>query len=229
MNVEEVIARLGSISDRSRLDGMSRYGIKVDRALGVSMPEMRALAKTIGRDHLLALDLWRSGVHEGRIMASLLADPKLLTAEEMEEMVSGVDSWDVCDQCSSNLFSRSPLAAPKALEWSKRGEEFQKRAGFATMAALAVHRKELSEKDLQLLLEAVVRESHDDRNFVRKAVNWALRQIGKRDLRSNGMAIEAAERIMAKGDRASRWVASDALRELRSEAVQQRLKNRQIR
>ena len=97
------------------------------------------------------------------------------------------------------------------------------------MAALAVHRKELSEKDLQLLLEAVVRESHDDRNFVRKAVNWALRQIGKRDLRSNGMAIEAAERIMAKGDRASRWVASDALRELRSEAVQQRLKNRQIR
>ena len=106
MNVEEVIARLGSISDRSRLDGMSRYGIKVDRALGVSMPEMRALAKTIGRDHLLALDLWRSGVHEGRIMASLLADPKLLTAEEMEEMVSGVDSWDVCDQCSSNLFSR---------------------------------------------------------------------------------------------------------------------------
>jgi len=229
MNAEEVIAFLDSISDRRRLEGMARYGIKVDHALGVSMPEMRAFARTLGRDHRLAMDLWRSGVHEARIMSSLLADPKLLTAEEMEEMVRGLDSWDVCDQCSSNLFSRSPLAARKALEWSDRGEEFQKRAGFATMATLAVHFKGLSETDLHPLLEAVVRESHDDRNFVRKAVNWALRQIGKRDLRSNAMAIEAAERIMAKGDRASRWVASDALRELRSEAVQQRLKKRQVR
>jgi 3-methyladenine DNA glycosylase AlkD len=229
MNAEEVIAHLDSISARRRLEGMSRYGIEVDRALGVSMPEMRAFARPLGRDHRLAMELWRSGVHEARIMSSLLADPKLLTAEEMEEMVRGLDSWDVCDQCSSNLFSRSPLAAHKVLEWSGRGEEFQKRAGFATMAALAVHGKELSETDLRPFLEAVVRESHDDRNFVRKAVNWALRQIGKRDLRSNAMAIEAAERIMAKGDRASRWVASDALRELRSEAVQQRLKKRQVR
>lgn len=229
MNAEEVLARLGSMSDSTRLKGMSRYGIEVDNALGVSMPEMRALAKIIGKDHRLAMDLWRSGVHEARIMASLMADPKLLTEDQMEEMVKGLDSWDVCDQCCSNLFSRSPMAMRKALEWSGREEEFQKRAGFASMAALAVHGKKLREEDLLLLLEAVVRESHDDRNYVRKAVNWALRQIGKRDLKMNALAMNAAERILAKGDRASRWVASDALRELRSEAVQERLKSRQIR
>jgi 3-methyladenine DNA glycosylase AlkD len=229
MNAREVIAHLESISDRSRLEGMSRYGIEVEHAIGVSMPEMRAYAKTIGRDHQLAMDLWDSGVHEARIMASLLADPELLTEEEMERWVRDLDSWDLCDQCCSNLFRRSPHAFRKALEWSGREEEFQKRAGFATMAALAVHGKGMSERDLQLLLEAVVRESHDDRNFVRKAVNWALRQVGKRDLVSNAMAIAAAERILAKGDRTSRWVASDALRELRSEAVRERLKNRQGR
>lgn len=229
MNAREVIAHLESISDRSRLEGMSRYGIEVEHAIGVSMPEMRAYAKTIGRDHQLAMDLWDSGVHEARIMASLLADPELLTEEEMERWVRDLDSWDLCDQCCSNLFRRSPHAFRKALEWSGREEEFQKRAGFATMAALAVHGKGMSERDLQLLLEAVVRESHDDRNFVRKAVNWALRQVGKRDLVSNAMAIAAAERILAKGDRTSRWVAYDALRELRSEAVRERLKNRQGR
>ncbi len=229
MNSEEVLARLESISDRTRLDGMSRYGIRVDDALGVSMPEMRALAKTLGKDHALAMDLWRSGVHEARIMASLLADPKLLNEDQMEEMVKDLDSWDVCDQCCSNLFSRTPMAMRKALEWSAREEEFQKRAGFATMAALAVHGKKLADEDMMLLLEAAVRESSDDRNYVRKAVNWALRQIGKRNLLLNGMAINAAERIMAKGDRASRWIASDALRELRSEGVQERLKSRQGR
>lgn len=229
MNAREVIAHLESISDRSRLEGMSRYGIEVEHAIGVSIPEMRAYAKTIGRDHHLAMDLWDSGVHEARIMASLLADPELLTEEEMERWVRDLDSWDLCDQCCSNLFRRSPHAFRKALEWSGREEEFQKRAGFATMAALAVHGKGMSERDLQLLLDAVVRESHDDRNFVRKAVNWALRQVGKRDLVSNAMAIAAAERILAKGDRTSRWVASDALRELRSEAVRERLKNRQGR
>jgi 3-methyladenine DNA glycosylase AlkD len=228
MNAREVIAHLESISDRSRLEGMSRYGIEVEHAIGVSMPKMRAYAKTIGRDHHLAMDLWDSGVHEARIMASLLADPELLTEEEMERWVRDLDSWDLCDQCCSNLFRRPPCFR-KALEWSGREEEFQKRAGFATMAALAVHGKGMSERDLQLLLEAVVRESHDDRNFVRKAVNWALRQVGKRDLVSNAMAIAAAERILAKGDRTSRWVAYDALRELRSEAVRERLKNRQGR
>ena len=171
MNAEEALARLRSISDGTRLEGMSRYGINVDRTLGVSMPEMRALAKTIGKDHRLAFDLWRTGVHEARIMASLLADPKLLTEEQMEDMVRDLDSWDVCDQCCSNLFSRSPLALRKALEWADREPEFQKRAGFATMAALAVHDKKLGQNEVRLLLEATVRQSHDDRNYVRKAVN----------------------------------------------------------
>ncbi|MHC1709273.1 MAG: DNA alkylation repair protein [Methanomassiliicoccales archaeon] len=229
MKADEVLARLESISDRTRLEGMSRYGISVDDALGVSMPEMRSLAKSLGRDHVLAMDLWRSGVHEARIMTSLLADPRLLTEEQMEEMVGDLGSWDVCDQCCSNLFSRTPMGMRKALEWSGRAEEFQKRAGFATMAALAVHGKKLGDGDMMILLEAVVRESHDDRNYVRKAVNWALRQIGKRNLHLNGMAMEAAEKISSKGDRASRWIASDALRELRSEAVQERLKSRQTR
>jgi len=135
MNAEEVLACLSSTADSSRLEGMSRYGIKVDRAMGVSMPELRAMAKDLGKDHRLALDLWRSDMHEARIMASLVADPSLLSEGEMEEMVGDLDSWDVCDQCCSNLFSRSPLALRKALEWTEREEEFQKRAGFSTMAA----------------------------------------------------------------------------------------------
>jgi 3-methyladenine DNA glycosylase AlkD len=229
MRSTEVLARLEQISDRSRLVGMARYGISVKNALGVSMPEMRTLARSLGKDPPLAMDLWRSGVHEGRIMASLLADPSELTDEQMEEMGGDLDSWDVCDQCCTNLFSRAPSARRKALEWSGREEEFQKRAGFATMAALAVHEKKLSDECLTLFLDAMVRESYDDRNYVRKAVNWALRQIGKRDLNLNGMAITAAERIMSKGDRSSRWVASDALRELQSPAVLERLKNRQMR
>jgi len=190
---------------------------------------MRALAKDIGKGHQLALDLWRTGVHEALILSSLLAESEKLTEEQTKEMVRGFDSRDLCDQCCSNLFSWSLLGFQKSLEWSERNEEFQKRAGFANMAALAVHAKGLSHEELQLLLDAVIRESHDDRNFARKAVNWALRQIGKRDLRCNGMAIDAAERILANGDRAFRWVATDVLRELRGEAVQQRLKSRQKR
>lgn len=229
MNAEGVLADLRMMSDRTRLEGMARYGIRVESAMGVSMPEMRALAKRLGKDHALAMDLWRTRIHEARIMASLLAEPKHLTEEQMEEMVKDLDSWDVCDQCCSNLFSRCNLAWSKALEWSGRREEFQKRAGFSTMAALAVHDRKSEDKDFLPFVEAVVRESHDDRTYVRKAVNWALRQIGKRDLSLNGIAIGASETIMAKGDRASRWVATDALRELRSEAVQQRLKNRHVR
>ena len=190
---------------------------------------MRALAKDIGKGHQLALDLWRTGVHEALILSSLLAESEKLTEEQTKEMVRGFDSRDLCDRCCSNLFSWSLLGFQKSLEWSERNEEFQKRAGFANMAALAVHAKGLRHEELQLLLDAVIRESHDDRNFARKAVNWALRQIGKRDLRCNGMAIDAAERILAKGDRAFQWVSTDALRELRGEALQQRLKSRQKR
>jgi len=141
---------------------------------------MRALAKDIGKGHQLALDLWRTGVHEALILSSLLAESEKLTEEQTKEMVRGFDSRDLCDQCCSNLFSWSLLGFQKSLEWSERNEEFQKRAGFANMAALAVHAKGLRHEELQLLLDAVIRESHDDRDFVRKAVNWALRQIDKR-------------------------------------------------
>jgi len=226
MDAEEVLARPEHLSDRSRLEGMARYGIRVDRALGVSMPEMRGLARTLGTDHGLAMDLWQKGVHEARTMTSLVADPLLLTEEQAEGMVGDLCSWDVCDHCRSNLFRRSTMAYRKSLEWSGRSPQFEKRAGFVTMAALAAHDKELRDHDLLPFLEAAIRESNDGRTYVRKAVNWTVRRIGKRDLALNAFAIDAAKRIGAKGDRGSEWVASSGLRELESAAVRERLKNR---
>lgn len=221
--------RLKDMADRSRLEGMARYGIPIDRALGVSLPQMRTLAKLAGRDHQLALALWDSGVHEAMIMASLVDEPGKVTEGQMEAMVQDFSSWDVCDQCCSNLFSYTPMAWTKTVQWSEREGVFQKRAGFALMAALAVHDKKARDEEFLPFLKAVERESADGRNYVRKAVNWALRQIGKRNLHLNRISVETAERIMVKGDKFSRWVAADALKELNSEAVQQRLKSREMK
>lgn len=227
MEADTVLQRLKDMADPSRLEGMARYGISTDGALGVSLPQIRTLAKLAGRDHQLALSLWDSGVHEAMIMASLVDETDKVTGAQMEKMVQEFSSWDLCDQCCSNLFSYTSMAWTKALDWSERDEEFQKRAGFALMAALAVHDKKAKDQEFLPFLTAVERESADGRNYVRKAVNWALRQVGKRNLHLNRLSVETAERIMAKGDKTSKWVAADALKELNSEVVQQRLKNRE--
>jgi 3-methyladenine DNA glycosylase AlkD len=227
MDFDEVIERLRAHSDSAAVQGMARFGINPINILGVSIPLIRNLAKQIGRDHDLAQRLWASGIHEARILATMVDYPQEVTARQMESWVKDFDSWDVCDQCCSNLFDKTPSAHEKACEWSSRKEEFVKRAGFTIMATLAVHDKKASNSQFERFLPIIERESTDGRNFVRKAVNWALRQIGKRNLRLNRLAINTAKQIEKKSSRSARWIASDAIRELTSASVQRKLrKNR---
>ena len=206
---------------------MARFGIATERALGASsIPYLRWLAKRLGKDHRLAAGLWASGIHEARILAGLVDDPAQVTEEQMESWAAEFDSWDIVDGVCGSLFDRTPLAYRKALEWSSRREEFVKRAAFTLMAMLAVHDKTAPDTTFEAFLPIIEREAGDPRNYVRKAVNWALRQIGKRNRALNAKAIAAAERIQASGVRSAKWVSSDALRELRSSAVQARLRTR---
>jgi 3-methyladenine DNA glycosylase AlkD len=203
---------------------MARSGIRTDRALGITVTALRVYARTLGRDHELAVALWASGVHEARMLATLVDDPAAVTESQMEAWVREVDSWDLCDGACGNLFDRTPFAFDKAIEWSAREEEFVKRAGFALMAWLAVHRKDVSDARFEAFLPAIRAGAVDDRNFVKKAVNWALRQIGKRSLPLNRRAIATAQEIGQIDARSARWIAADALRELESPAVQARLR-----
>jgi 3-methyladenine DNA glycosylase AlkD len=205
---------------------MVRFGIPTDNARGVSTPQLKALARRIGRNHALAGRLWASGVYEARIIAAFIDEPDRVTPAQMERWARDLDSWGVCDACCCYLFRRTPFAWAKAVQWAGRRPEFVKRAGFALMAYLAIHDRAARDKAFAELLPIIERESDDDRPFVRKAVNWALRQIGKRNAQLNGVAIVAAERIRARGTRSARWIAADALRELRGTAVQARLARR---
>jgi len=203
---------------------MARFGIDTKNAYGVSIPQLRALAKETGRDHLLAQQLWSSGIHEARLLAGMVDDPGKVSDEQMEDWVGGFDSWDICDQCCSNLFDKTRFAYQKAAEWSGKNQEFVKRAGFVMMASLAVHDKGAPDKEFLGFLSIIESNSADERNFVKKAVNWALRQIGKRNPRLNKTSILAARRIQKMDSKAAKWIASDALRELTSDAVQRRLR-----
>jgi len=205
---------------------MQRYGINTRRALGISVTELRGLARRIGRDHDLSVALWDSRIHEARILASMLDDPAEVTEAQMEAWVLEFDSWDLCDQVCGNLFDRTPFAFNKAVGWSSREEEFVKRAGFALMAWAAVHRKDLPDERFEVFLPIIHAQATDDRNYVKKAVSWALRQIGKRSPTLNAHAIRTAEQIQRLDARAARWIANDALRELESPAVRVRLARR---
>jgi 3-methyladenine DNA glycosylase AlkD len=222
-SVEDVLDRLKGKARPEQLTGMAKYGITVEGRLGVSVPDMRKLAKEVGRDHKLAVDLWRTGIAEARIVAGVVDDPAMLTEDQMEEWVKGIDSWDVCDQTCMNLFEKNPLAWRKIIDWSEREEEFVKRTAFSLVACLAWHDKKATDEKFIELLPVIVREAMDDRNFVKKAVNWALRNIGKRNLNLNRAAINAAKEIQHLDSKAARWIAADATRELESEAVQSRL------
>jgi 3-methyladenine DNA glycosylase AlkD len=224
VTADEVLRRLKREANPENVTGMARYGIETDRALGVPIPVLRAMAKEAGRDHALAAALWKSGVHEARIMATLVDDPARVAERQMEQWVLDFDSWDVCDQCCNNLFRKTEFAHAKAAEWCGRDEEFVRRAGFVMIAALAVHDKAAPDSRFTRYLPAIRRGATDDRNLVKKAVNWALRQIGKRNAALNIRAIRTAEQIAAIDSKAALWVASDALRELQSEKVQERLR-----
>ncbi|HOW97931.1 MAG TPA: DNA alkylation repair protein [Kiritimatiellia bacterium] len=216
MTAPSVLRALKRQAHPANVAGMARYGIRTRGALGVSIPALRAMAKEIGQDHQLALDLWASGVHEARILAGLVADPAALTEREMERWARDFDSWDVCDQVCSNLFDKTPSAWRKAVEWAGRDEEFVKRAGFVLMAALSVHDKAAPDSAFMKFMPLIRREARDERNFVKKAVNWALRQIGKRNERLRRAAVQTGKSIQRLDSRSARWIAADAIRELTS-------------
>ena len=221
--LDAILKELKGKANPKSVEGMARFGINAKNTLGISIPDLRNLAKKIGKDHSLAQDLWDTEFHEARILASFIDQPKMVSEKQMEAWVNDFDSWDVCDQVCS-LFARTELAYEKAEEWSGRKEEFVKRAGFALIAWLAVHDKEAPNEKLAKFLPIIKRESDDSRNFVKKAVNWALRQIGKRNLALNGLAVKAAKEIKKGESRPAKWIASDALRELTDEKVKGRLK-----
>jgi 3-methyladenine DNA glycosylase AlkD len=219
LSAEQAASRLvrelraaGSEENRA---GMARFGIRAEGVLGVPIAVLRPLAKRVGRDHDLAQALWDSGVHEARILASMVDEPEKVTTAQMEAWARDFDSWDLVDQCCGNLFARTPMAYRMAERWAGRRPEFVKRAGYSLMAQLAVKDKRATDAPFERFLELVERGADDDRNFLRKAVNWALRQIGKRNDRLRQKAVRTAERIHAQGTRSARWIATDALRELR--------------
>jgi 3-methyladenine DNA glycosylase AlkD len=225
-DIEKIlIMKLKSLSNPRALAGMERFGINVHNTFGISIPVLRKMARQIGQNHLLAQKLWNSGIHEARILAGMIDVPEEVTEKQMEWWVKDFDSWDVCDQVCSNLFDQTEFAHKKAMDWTERGEEFVKRAGFVLMAALAVHDKQAGDKEFLKFLPVIKREAMDERNFVKKAVNWALRQIGKRNLHLNQMAIQKAKEIQRIDSKPAKWIASDAIRELTSEAVQKRFQH----
>jgi len=221
---KEIISKLQENARPDQLDGMKRFGMSIDNRLGLSMPFLRKMAKEIGKDHELALKLWETGIAEARILAALVDDPKMLTEQQMEEWVKDLDSWDVCDQLCMNLLEKSPLAWKKIDDWAKRPEEFVKRTAFSLLACLAWHDKKTEDKKFIELFPLMIQASTDERNFVKKSVNWALRNIGKRNMQLNQAAIETSLTLKRLDSKSARWIGSNALRELESEAVKKRLK-----
>jgi 3-methyladenine DNA glycosylase AlkD len=220
---KEIIALLKSQANPASVAGMARFGINPRKTLGVSIPVLRKIAREHRRDHALAIELWETGIHEARILAAFVDDPEQVAEAQMEGWVSALDSWDVCDQLCGSLFDKTPFAWRKIFEWTERPEEFVRRAGFVLMAALAVHDKKIPDAQFQECFALIVRASGDERNFVKKAVNWALRQIGKRNARLNRKAIKIAEQLIVHDSKSARWVGRDALRELNSDKIHKKL------
>lgn len=218
-----ILARLREMGSPENVAGMARHGINSNRALGVSVYALRRMATDIGADHALAEGLWSSGIHEARLLAVFVDRPVLVGGAQMESWVADFDSWDICDQACTSLFDLASPAWEKAREWPSRSGLFVKRGGYALMAGLAVHDKEAAAERFRELLTVVVQEADDDRGLVKKGASWALRSIGKRSPDLHEAAIEAAEQIAVHDSCGARWVASDVLRELRSEKVLRRL------
>jgi 3-methyladenine DNA glycosylase AlkD len=229
LTAQEVLARLAELADERHRSKLAHYGIADRRALGVSVPRIRALAKELGRNQKLAIALWKTRVHEARILAPLISDPALTTGELLDNWVGEIDSWDICDGFCSSLVDKTPFAVEKVYQWCAREEEFVRRAGFVVIAALAVHDKSAPDSKLEQFFPLFLEHAADGRNFVKKAVNWALREIGKRNSRLNKKAINLAGKIQKLPTPSARWIAADALRELQSNSVQERLARRSLK
>jgi 3-methyladenine DNA glycosylase AlkD len=226
MKYEQIIKKLKSMANPKNVDGMARFGITPkSKILGISIWELRKLKKDIGTDHALAQKLWSSGIHEARILASFIDDPKKVTEKQLNLWVSDFDSWDIVDQVSE-LIAHTPYVLKKIREWSTREEEFIKRTAFSLIAELAWWEKKMTDKDFEKFFPIIKKASTDERNFVKKAVNWALRNIGKRNKTLNKRAIKIAREIQSASRRtnskSARWIAADAIRELTSEKVQKK-------
>src|SRR5215472_2543077 len=223
VSAESVIDELRRLGTRENVEGMARFGIRAADVFGVAKPILDQMAKRIGKNHELGLALWATGNHDAKILAGMICEPKKVTPAQMENWVRDFDNWDTCDGTCCHLFVFAAPAWAKAVDWTHRKEEFEKRAGFALAAYLAYRDKTAADRRFLEFLKFIEREADDERNFVRKAVNWALRNIGKRNVRLNAAAIAAGERLRKRESKAARWIAADALRELQSEAVEQRL------
>lgn len=225
MTKDDIFEKLEPLKNTKNIEGMARFGIRSENALGIKVPVLRQIAKDIGKNHELAAELWKSPVHEMKLIGIFIEDPRLVDEEQMEEWVSGFYSWDICDQTCSTVFDKHPLAWQKAVEWSRREEEFVKRAGFVMMAVIAVHDKKsedaLFEKFFPYLSDGAI----DERNFVKKAVNWAIRSIGKRSSYLREKALELCSRILESypDSKAAKWSVTDAVRELNDEKIVARI------
>jgi 3-methyladenine DNA glycosylase AlkD len=226
MDYEEIISKLHSLANPENAKGMARYGINQKNNLGISIYQLRPLAKEIGRNHALALRLWNSKIHDARLLACFIDDPEEVTIEQMDRWAGDFDSWDICDQACTSLFDLSSLAYEKVYQWADHKKEFVKRAAFSLIAGLAVHDKNAMDKDFERFLPLLVKHAIDERNYVKKAVNWALRNIGKRNLHLNKEALKIAKEIQKMNSKSARWIASDAIRELTSQKVQQKLERK---
>ena len=224
MTSSEIIKKLKTMGSSRNIAGMARFGINPKNTLGVPVPELRRMAKEIGKDHELALRLWDSGIHEAKALASMVDIPKEVSRKQMRRWIKDFDSWDVCDQTCTNLFVFAPGAYNECFVLAKSNKEFVKRTAFALMACFAFKDKKMKNKEFIRFFPVIKKAASDERNFVRKAVNWALRQIGKRNLRLNKEAIKIAQEIKKMDYKSAKWIANDALRELQSEVVLQRLR-----
>ena len=226
MTANEVLIELKTLSTPDHFAKLAHFGINDTKAYGVKIPLIRQLAKVIGKNHVLALELWKTGVHEARLLATMIEKKEMITELQFDAWVTEFDSWDICDQ-SCSLLGQTEFSLKKINEYSTRTEEFVKRTAFVLMCEQALHHKKVENEQFYHFLEIIEQEAWDERNFVRKAVNWALRQIGKRNETLRIRAIETGERIMGQESKSARWIATDALRELNSKAVIQRIKTKQ--
>jgi 3-methyladenine DNA glycosylase AlkD len=215
MTRDQILAILEQHANAQAVRGMAKFGIRPARALGITIPTLRKIARETGKNHTLAIELWSTGIHEARILASMIADPRLVSPQMMEDWVNDFDTWDVCDQVCGNLFDKTPYAYQKVIEWCHREPEFVRRAGFVMMAELAVHDKKAPDEAFLPFFPLIQQYATDERNFVKKAVNWALRQIGKRNSQLRALAIEKADVIAQMDSKTARWIAKDALKELK--------------
>jgi 3-methyladenine DNA glycosylase AlkD len=226
MDYHEIITKLHSLTNPENVKGMARYGINQHNNLGISIYVLRPLAKEIGTNHALALKLWDSQIHDARLLACFIDDPAQVTSEQMDAWAEDFDSWDICDQACTSLFDLSPLAYDKVFQWAGKEKEFVKRAAFSLVAGLAVHDKTATDQDFEDFFALCTTHSIDERNYVKKAVNWALRNIGKRNFSLNKKALKTAIEIKNIDSKSARWIAADAIRELTSPKVQQKLERK---